>query len=57
MGREISQKKKKKILSRNVKINNVMHNEIVELIAAGCCRTKGIKSNEKLIEERSSGGH
>lgn len=55
MGREISQKKK--ILSRNVKINNVMHNEIVELIAAGCCRTKGIKSNEKLIEERSSGGH
>lgn len=34
-----------------------MHNEIVELVAAGCCRTKGIKNNEKLIEEKSIGGH
>lgn len=45
-----------KLLSRNVK-NNVMHNEIVELIAAGCRGTKGIKGKEKLIEEKSIGDH
>jgi len=43
------------LLTRNMK--KEMHDEIVELMATGCCRTKGIKCNEKLIEEKSIGGH
>lgn len=43
------------LLSRYIKKEK--RNEIVEVMPKECCRTKEMKDNEKLIEEKTIGGH